>query len=64
VISLRRVERDRAERASELLSEITVVTPDASDDGSEDLDGFDSDVEDLKLGRGCLACMPFPAKEA
>jgi hypothetical protein len=40
------------------------VTPDASDDGSEELDGVDGDVEDLKCGEVRFGLQPFLAKEA
>ena len=50
VISLGRVQSDGTESASELFGEIPVVATDLSDHGSEDFDGLDDDVKDLKRG--------------
>jgi hypothetical protein len=62
------VEGDGAQSPPKLLAEIAVSRPDASDDWTEDLDGFDGDTECVELmtgggGRFGLHAPP-PAKEA
>jgi hypothetical protein len=47
-IALGHVERHGTERSSKLVGEVSVVAPDAGDDGSQDSDGFDREFEDLK----------------
>jgi hypothetical protein len=61
-IALGGVERNRAQGASDLFREISIVTLDVSDDWSEDLDGFDRDVEDLKREAGRFGLHALPSE--
>src|SRR5580700_10952153 len=61
VISLGRVQSDGTESASELFGEIPVVATDLSDHGSEDFDGLDDDVKDLKRGEGWFGLHALPS---
>src|SRR5580698_5775624 len=61
VISLGRVQSDGTESASELFGEIPVVATDLSDHGSEDFDGLDDDVKDLKRGEGWSGLHALPS---
>ena len=51
-VPLGHIEGHRAERSSELVSEIAIVPPDLGDDGSEERDRLEGDFEDLKAGDG------------
>src|SRR5580700_3791119 len=61
VISLGRVQSDGTESASELFGETPVVATDLSDHGSEDFDGLDDDVKDLKRGEGSFGLHALPS---
>jgi hypothetical protein len=64
VISLGHVERHRAERSTKLVREVPIIASDASNDGSEDSDGFDSEFEDLKRREGRFGLHAPPSERS
>ena len=50
-MALGEVERNRAERGAKLIAQVTIVAPDASDGGSENLDGVDGEIENVEAWR-------------